>query len=111
MGKQAEASKKRIPLKRKNRSFPGQAPNRRKPIKNTRSLSEAALRESEEKYRTVVNSANDGIAIIQDQIIQFANPRLAEMAGYSPGEIVGRPFADFLRHEEIQEFRTPTPAA
>jgi PAS domain S-box-containing protein len=102
MGKQAEASKKRIPLKRKNRSFPGQAPNQRKPIKKTPSLSEAALRESEEKYRTVVNSANDGIAIIQDQIIQFANPRLAEMAGYTPGEIVGRPFADFLRHEEFQ---------
>jgi len=64
--------------------------------------SEEALRESEEKYRTVVNSANDGIAIIQDRVIQFANPRLAEMAGYTQEEITGRPFTDFLRREELQ---------
>jgi PAS domain S-box-containing protein len=64
--------------------------------------SEEALRESEEKYRTVVNSANDGIAIIQDRVIEFANPRLAEMAGYAPEEIVGRPFSEFLRPEELQ---------
>jgi len=64
--------------------------------------SEEALRESEEKYRTVVNSANDGIAIIQDEVIQFANPRLAQMGGYRPEEITGRPFSDFLRREELQ---------
>jgi PAS domain S-box-containing protein len=64
--------------------------------------SEEALRESEEKYRTVVNSANDGIAIIQDEIIQFANPRLAQMGGYTPEEINGRPFADFLHRQELR---------
>jgi len=57
---------------------------------------------SEEEYRTVVNSANDGIAIIQDEIIQFANPRLAEMGGYALEEVIGRPFTDFLRREELQ---------
>ncbi len=102
MGKQPEPSKKRPPLKKNSPSFRGQTPSRRKRKEKTRSPSEEALRESEEKYRTVVNSANDGIAIIQDQIIQFANPRLAEMGGYAPAEITGRPFADFLRHEEIQ---------
>jgi PAS domain S-box-containing protein len=63
---------------------------------------ERALRESEEKYRTVVNSANDGIAIIQDEIIKFANPRLAEMGGYVPEEIVGRSFTSFLTPSEFQ---------
>jgi PAS domain S-box-containing protein len=61
-----------------------------------------ALRESEEKYRTVVNQANDGIAIIQDQIIKFANPRLAEIGGYTVDEIIDRPFQNFLAFEEIQ---------
>jgi PAS domain S-box-containing protein len=42
-----------------------------------------ALRESEEKYRLVVDHANDGIIIIQDGVIKFANPRAVEVAGYS----------------------------
>jgi PAS domain S-box-containing protein len=109
MGIQAESSKKSPPLKKKSRTFSGQGPNRppgrQKQDGKTPRLSAQALRESEEKYRTVVNSANDGIAIIQDQIIQFANPRLAEMGGYTTQEIIGRPFADFLRHEEVQGVR------
>jgi len=64
--------------------------------------SEEVLRESEEKYRTVVNSANDGIAILQDQVIQFANPRLAEMGGYTPEEMTGRPYTEFLSTQELQ---------
>jgi len=63
---------------------------------------EEALRESEEKYRTVVTRANDGIAVIQAGIIKFANPRLAELAGYTVEEIVERPFSDFLFPDELQ---------
>jgi len=62
---------------------------------------EEALRESEEKYRTVVTRANDGIAIIQDKIVQFVNPRLAEMGGYAVKELVGRPFMDFIPLSEL----------
>ncbi len=63
-------------------------------------LTEEALRESEEKYRTVVNSANDGIIIVQDGLIQFINPRLSDMGGRSAEEVIGRPFTDFLPTEE-----------
>ena len=63
---------------------------------------EEALRESEEKYRTVVTRANDGIAVIQAGIIKFANPRLAELAGYTVEEVVERPFSDFLFPDELQ---------
>jgi PAS domain S-box-containing protein len=62
---------------------------------------EEALRESEEKYRTVVTRANDGIAVIQDEIIQYANPRLADMSGYAPEDLVGRPFTEFLHPEDL----------
>jgi PAS domain S-box-containing protein len=71
-----------------------------------RKKAEEVVQESEEIYRTVVTRANDGIAIIQDEIIHFANPRLAEMGGYALEEIVGRPFADFLSPEERQEIRS-----
>jgi len=60
-----------------------------------------ALRESEEKYRTVVTQANDGIAVIQDEIIQYANPTLAEMGGYAPDDLVGHPFTEFLSPEDF----------
>lgn len=63
---------------------------------------EEALRESEEKYRTVVTRANDGIVIIQDEKIEFVNPRLAEMGGYTMEELVNHSFTEFIPNEELQ---------
>jgi two-component system, cell cycle sensor histidine kinase and response regulator CckA len=57
---------------------------------------EAALRESEELYRSVVERANDGICIIQDMRVRFLNRRLAEFWGGSADEVIGRPFTDFI---------------
>jgi PAS domain S-box-containing protein len=61
---------------------------------------EKALRDSEEKYRNVVDRANDAICIIQDGIIKMCNPRMAEYWGGSVEEIPGRPFTDFI-HPDI----------
>ena len=56
-----------------------------------------ALRESESKYRWIVETAEEGIwAIDLEARITFANPRLAEMLGCSLGELVGRPIYDFM---------------
>ena len=55
-----------------------------------------ALSESEEQYRTLVERANDGIVIIQDHRILYANPRLTEITGYTLEETVGEPFLQFL---------------
>jgi PAS domain S-box-containing protein len=57
---------------------------------------EEALRESEEKYRTLVEQATDGILVISDEIIRFCNSRAAEIWGGTPGDLVGKKFADFL---------------
>lgn len=62
-----------------------------------------AVRESEEKYRTLVDNANDGICIIQDGVVKFANPRLIEMGGYSEEEIMGKPFSTFVAEEALEE--------
>ena len=49
------------------------------------------LLELEKKYETVVENANDGIAIFQDNVFVFVNKRLTEMTGYSRKEYIGKP--------------------
>jgi PAS domain S-box-containing protein len=102
MGKRLEASGERSPSKKRSTQFRELTPRRGKQKEIVRGPSEEALRESEEKYRTVVNSANDGIAIIQEDIVEFINPRLAEMGGYTTEELIGRRYTEFLSPEGLQ---------
>ena len=48
---------------------------------------EIALRESEEKYRIVVDNASDAIFICQDELIKFPNPMTAQLTGYPLEEL------------------------
>jgi PAS domain S-box-containing protein len=66
-----------------------------------RMQAEEALRESEEKYHNLVERANDGILIIQDGIMKYVNPRLAEMGGYTVEELTDTPFTDYSPPAEI----------
>jgi PAS domain S-box-containing protein len=64
-----------------------------------RKRSQQALEESEERYSAVVNQASDGVIIIQDNICQFVNQFLADMLGYSPEEMQGMPFINYVAPE------------
>ena len=65
-----------------------------------RKLGEQALRESEEKYRRLVESSIDGIAIVQGTEIKFANQALLDMYGASKAEeVIGHNFTEFVSHE------------
>jgi PAS domain S-box-containing protein len=64
---------------------------------------EDAKKESEEKYQTLVNRANDVICVIQKGTIKMFNPRLPEMWGGSEEEIMGRPFTDFVHPDALPE--------
>ncbi|MDD5168759.1 MAG: PAS domain S-box protein [Syntrophales bacterium] len=55
-----------------------------------RKRTEAALRESEAKYRMVVESSLVGVYILQDGLMRFANKRWCEMYGYEPEEVIDR---------------------
>jgi PAS domain S-box-containing protein len=65
-----------------------------------RKKTEEALKESEEKYRNIVETANEGIyAVDAEAKITYVNSKLAEMLGYSLEECIGRPMWDFLSKE------------
>jgi PAS domain S-box-containing protein len=53
---------------------------------------ELALEESEERYRTLVESMQQGVAIIQDSNFVFTNNTLCEILDYSSEELLERPF-------------------
>lgn len=61
---------------------------------------EDALRESEEKYRTLIERATDGIAIIQDNFVKYLNQHLAAMYGDPIESIVGKLFINFVHPSE-----------
>ncbi|UCD37658.1 MAG: PAS domain S-box protein, partial [Fidelibacterota bacterium] len=65
---------------------------------------EETLKESEEMYRSLIERANDGVAIIQDDsVITFVNTRITEMIGYEEHELIGKQFGQFVPVEQIQE--------
>ncbi|MGD2181077.1 EAL domain-containing protein [Lusitaniella coriacea] len=58
---------------------------------------EAKLRESEEKYRHIVQTASEGILTTNaDDKIAFANQQIAQMLGYQSDEMVGKTLLDFV---------------
>lgn len=59
-----------------------------------RRLQEAALREAEEKYRTLVEHSLAGVAIVQHRRFRYANPKFAEIVGYTQDEVLA--FQSFL---------------
>ena len=70
--------------------------------KETRQLLNA-VRESEERYRTAIESATDGIALIQGDRHIYVNARFAEIFGFdSPGDIVGKPLSLTVHPDNIE---------
>ncbi len=60
----------------------------------------AALRESENLYRSVVENAGEGIAVTQDGLPRFVNSRLAVIMGYPEEESTSRPFIEFVHPDD-----------
>ena len=67
-----------------------------------RRRAEAALRESQERYRRIVETALEGIWAVDAQgKTTYVNPRMAEMLGYNVEEILGRNAFDFAHPDDI----------
>ncbi|MCX5976453.1 MAG: PAS domain S-box protein [Coprothermobacterota bacterium] len=65
-----------------------------------RAWAEDALRKSEEKYRALVETANEAIIVTQDGALKFANSKASKLFGYSLEEGVGRPFVEFIHPDD-----------
>jgi len=56
----------------------------------------AELKESELKYKTLVEEINDGYFVIQNEVIAFANHAFCQMHGYCLEEVIGKKFHVFV---------------
>jgi PAS domain S-box-containing protein len=60
---------------------------------------EDALKASEEKYSTLVEQSTDGILILVDRRVVFANQKMKDMTGLSDHEILGKAFYELTAPE------------
>ncbi len=65
-----------------------------------RQRAQEALRVSEEKYRLVVEHANDTIVVAQDGLFKFFNPRVTELTGYASEELIRQPFTKIIHPDD-----------
>lgn len=68
-----------------------------------RRRAEAARLESEEKYRTLVESTRDLIFIVSERgTYTYVNPQFERVTGYSVRDLIGRPFTFLVAPEHIE---------
>jgi len=60
---------------------------------------EETIRESEEKYSSVVENSMDGIVILQKGIIKFLNQAILDLSGYNLDELIDKEFEHLLSPE------------
>ncbi len=64
------------------------------------------LKESEEKYRNLVELADDGIAILKDEKFVYFNPKVAQLLKYSNEELIGLEIDNIINPKYRNSFRT-----
>lgn len=69
---------------------------------------EEALRESEEKYRSLVENAYDGICIVQEGQLKYLNPQLAQMLGARADEMVGTGIRAYFQSQSAYDLLQST---
>ncbi|HXY10640.1 MAG TPA: PAS domain S-box protein [Terriglobales bacterium] len=68
-----------------------------------RKRAEDATRESEMRYRRIVETANEGVWLLDSRLrTSYLNRQMAEMLGYEPAEMVGRSVFDFYFPEDVE---------
>jgi PAS domain S-box-containing protein len=65
-----------------------------------RTKAEETIRRSEEQYRLLVSNSFEGIIIMQDGKLRFANPRFLKILGYSEEDLFPLPLEDTIHPDD-----------
>jgi diguanylate cyclase (GGDEF)-like protein/PAS domain S-box-containing protein len=60
----------------------------------------AALRESDQLYRAVIEHSHDGVFLIQSGVFVYVNAALAHSLGYAVAELIGREYMELIAPED-----------
>jgi PAS domain S-box-containing protein len=64
---------------------------------------EKDLKAREELYRNVTTQANDGIAIVQDNVVIYCNPQFADLMEYSIEDVIDHNFSEYIAPAEVKK--------
>jgi len=79
----------------------------RKQVEDAQKKAERAMRESEQRFRTLAEASFEGIALTENGMIVDLNDQLAKMFGYERETLIGHSFLDII----VPELRTIVNAA
>jgi len=75
---------------------------RQRTLQAERSFSERTiqLRESQIKYKQIIDSSMDGIVVVQNGEFSFVNPKMMDMLGYAGSELLRKRAMDLIHPED-----------
>lgn len=62
------------------------------------------IEELKEIYVSLMQNTNDGIALVQNGILRFGNPKIFEILGYTKEELTSKPFREFIFPKDRERF-------
>ncbi len=62
---------------------------------------QARAEETETRYRSIVESASDGVITLENGVVTYVNNRILEISGYQAEELIGRPAHRFIHPQEL----------
>ncbi|GAH79570.1 unnamed protein product, partial [marine sediment metagenome] len=63
---------------------------------------EEALRDSEERFRALIESSSDIIQVVDlNGILRYVSPSVQRILGYRPEELVGKPSIDIVHPDDL----------
>jgi len=72
-----------------------------------RRKAEEALKKSEQRYRTIFETAGTGMAIIEeDTTVSMINQEFERLTGFDKNDILGRPWTEFVVSRDLERMKT-----